>query len=152
MCTRSASERIDVRASLMSSLRINRSGPSNGLTERPTPDCLDVCLVDTWSVINSPSSRLSLILPEIWDRSLEGETIECHIVYPTRIRTTFGPTQDQAHARAGRAHTPGGRRLDHGNEQPSPADRAHRSALRERPDARADAGAVPRRCGSSGTS
>src|SRR5665647_3310684 len=98
MCTRSASERIEVRASLMSSLRISRSGPSNGLTERPTPDGLGLCLEDTWSVMNPPSSRLSLILPEVWDKSLDRETIGCHIVHPTRIRTTFGPAQDQAHA------------------------------------------------------
>src|ERR1035437_1299466 len=95
MCTRSASERIEVRASLMSSLRISRSGPSRGLTERPTPDGLDVCLEDTWSVMNSPKSRLSPILPQVWDKGLDGETIECHNVH----RTQAGPRWCPNHRR-----------------------------------------------------
>src|ERR1035437_7981399 len=131
MCTRSASERIEVRASLMSSLRISRSGPSRGLTERPTPDGLDVCLEDTWSVMNSPKSRLSPILPKFGTRVSTGRRLS--------VTTFIG--HRQAHAGA---QTTGGRRLDHGYEHLPPTDRAHRSTFRTRADARADTGAVPR--------
>src|ERR1035438_7255428 len=98
MCTRSARDRIDVRASLMSSLRISRSGPSSSLTERPAPDGLGVFLADIWSVTNPPASRMSPILSLVWDNSLEGETIECHIVDPARAGTTLVPYQMEADA------------------------------------------------------
>src|ERR1035437_1962878 len=75
MCTRSDSERIDMRASLMSSLRISRSGPSNGLTGRPEPDALHICAVDTWSFTYPPSSRLSLILSGLMTGVLLGEEL-----------------------------------------------------------------------------
>lgn len=61
MWTRWAIERIDTRASLISSLKICRSMASNGLTERPTPDGFGVSLADIWSFKDSPCSRLSPI-------------------------------------------------------------------------------------------
>src|SRR5450631_1691198 len=91
MCTRSARERIDVRASLMSSLRINRSGSSSSLTERRAPDGLDVWPVDIWSAMDPPSCRMSQILRDVWDDGLDGETIERHIVEPARAGTTLVP-------------------------------------------------------------
>src|SRR5664280_178751 len=138
MCTRCASERIEVRASLMSSLKISLSGPSSGLTERPIPDRFDVALADTWSAMSPPVSRLSLILPGILGRSLDGETIECHNAYRAGQAPRWLPTPTEAD-------------LDNGYEYPGPTGRGHRSSFRTRPDARADASAVPGRSRPSGS-
>src|SRR5665647_1203431 len=106
MCTRSASERIDVRASLMSSLRISRSGPSNGLTGRPEPDGFDVCAVDTWSFMNSLSSRLSLILSGVMTRVLQEEELGVISLIGRRPAPRWCPTPLEADALTTHTSTP----------------------------------------------
>src|SRR5665647_1959467 len=105
MWTRSASERIDVRASRTSSLRISRSGPSNGLTERPASDGFGVCSADTWSLIYSPWSRLSLILSAVRARVSTERRLSVRLLIRHRRAPRWACTQAQARARAGRAHT-----------------------------------------------
>src|SRR5450631_2189642 len=143
MCTRPASERIDVRASRTSSLRISLSGPSNGLAERPIPGGLDACPADIWSVMNPPASRLSLILARVWDKGLVRETIECQIAHPASGMHQVGPPR-RLRRTPGRTRPPsGGPHRDHRYEHHPAPDRVPGPAVRPGPDAGAAARSVP---------
>src|SRR5450631_4478407 len=143
MRTRPASERIDVRASRMSSLRISLSGPSNGLAERPTAGGFDDCPADIWSVMNPPSSRLSLIVAEVWDKGLDRETIECQIAHPASGMHHVGPSR-RLRSTPGRTRPhSGGRHCDHRYEHHPSPDRVLRSAVCPGPDAGTAARSVP---------